>query len=97
MQTNLVEGFAVVDTDNRADHFRDNDHVAKVSLDDLWLLIWRGLLLRAAQLLHERHRLTLQASGEPPAGTGVHQLHELLTEILLIHVKNYVKSKRDLL
>lgn len=32
---NLVEGFAVVDTNNGSNHFRDDDHVPQVGLDAL--------------------------------------------------------------
>ncbi|KAJ6399394.1 hypothetical protein OIU77_020023 [Salix suchowensis] len=35
---NLIEGFAVVDTNDTADHFRYYDHVAKVSPHWFWFL-----------------------------------------------------------
>lgn len=65
---------AVVDTDNTANHLGDDNHVTEMGLDDGGLLIWWGLLLGLAELLDETHRLTLQTTLEPPAGTSVHQL-----------------------
>merc|ERR1711967_177336 len=38
LDLDLVENLAVVHTDNRADHLREDDHVAQVSLHTLWLL-----------------------------------------------------------
>merc|ERR1712029_1332477 len=46
-----VELLARVDTNDGADHLRNDDHVTEVSLDDSELLIRRGLLLRLAELL----------------------------------------------
>ena len=65
---------SVVDADNAADHLRDNNHVTQVGLYDGRLLVWWSLLLGLAQLLDETHRLALQATLEPAAGTGVDEL-----------------------
>ena len=84
---NLVEGLAVVDTDDGADHLWNDDHVAQVSLDNRWLLIWRCFLLGFAQLLDQGHRLALQAAREASAGSAVHQLAQLLVR----HVQELIQ------
>lgn len=73
----LVELLTGVDTDDRADHFGDNDHVTEVGLDEVGLLVGAGLLLRLAELLDETHGLALQTAVEPSAGTGVDDITEL--------------------
>ena len=69
-----VENFAVVDTDDGADHLWDDDHVAEVGLDDGGLLVGRGGLFGLAELLDEAHRLALETALEPPASAGVDDL-----------------------
>lgn len=76
--THLIEGLAVVDSNDGSDHFWDDDHVAQVSLHDCGLLHWWSFFLGLAQLLEKSHRLALQATGETPADTAVHQLAQLL-------------------
>lgn len=76
--THLIEGLAVVDSNDRSDHFWDDDHVAQVSLHDCGLLHWWSFFLGLAQLLEQSHRLALQATGETPADTAVHQFAQLL-------------------
>ena len=66
--------FAVVDADDATNHLGDDNHVAQVGLDDGGLLVRGRLLLRLAELLDEAHRLALEATLEPTAGTGVHDL-----------------------
>jgi hypothetical protein len=72
----LVELFSRVDADDAADHFGNDDHVAEVSLDKVRLLVGLGLLLRLSELLDEAHRLALQTTVEPTAGTGVDEVAE---------------------
>ena len=74
----LVELLAGVDTNDGTDHLWDNDHVTKVSLDEVWLLVGLGLLLGLAELLDEAHGLALQTTVEPTAGAGVNDIAELL-------------------
>lgn len=66
---------SIVDTNHRANHLWDDDHVTKVSLDDSGLLIWGSLSLSLAELLDETHRLALETALEAPAGTGVDDLY----------------------
>jgi hypothetical protein len=49
-----------------------------VGLDRVWLLVGPGLLLCLAELLDQAHRLALQATVEPTAGTGVYDIAELI-------------------
>jgi len=78
LDLDLVEGLAVVDADDAADHLGDNDHVSQVSLDASGLLKCRRLLLGLAQALHEGHRLALEAAREASARAAVEDLHQLL-------------------
>jgi hypothetical protein len=75
---NLVELLSGVDTDDTANHFRNDNHVTKVSLDQIWLLVGLGLLLSLTELLDKTHRLALQTAVEPTAGTGVDNIAELV-------------------
>lgn len=78
LDLNLVELLAGVDTDDGADHLGDNDHVTKVGLDEVGLLVGLGLLLGLAELLDETHGLALQTAVEATAGTSVNDITELL-------------------
>ena len=78
LDLNLVELLSGVDTDNAANHLWDNNHVSEMGLDEVWLLVWSGLLLRLAQLLDESHRLALETTVETTAGTGVNDVAELV-------------------
>lgn len=77
--SHLVEGLAVVNTDDRTDHLGHNDHVTQMRLHDCRLLVDGCLLLGLAQLLDQSQRLALQTARETPAGTAVHQLNQLVT------------------
>lgn len=90
----LVESLSVVNTNDGSDHFRDDDHVAEMSLDDLRFLIWRRLLLCLAQFLHQSHWLALQTVGETPASTAVEQFHQLLTRKKNIQT-NFINLQRQ--
>ena len=76
LDLDLVELLAGVDTDDAADHLRDNDHVTEVSPDGIRLLVGLGLLLSLAQLLDETHRLALQAAVESTTGTSMDEVAE---------------------
>jgi len=73
----LVKILSRVDTNDRSDHLRDNDHVAKMSLDKVGLLVRLGLLLGLAELLDQAHRLAFKATVEPSTSTGVDEVTEL--------------------
>jgi len=70
----LVEGLSIVNANDRADHFWNNDHVAQVCLDNGWLLKWRCFLLGLSQLLDKSHGFAFEAASKTTTGTAVHQL-----------------------
>lgn len=78
LDLDLVELLAGVDTDDRADHLGDDNHVTEVGLDEVGLLVGLGLLLGLAELLDQTHGLALEAAVEPSAGAGVDKVAELL-------------------
>lgn len=63
-----------VDTDDRTDHLRDDDHVSQVGLDHGGLLVGSSLLLGLSELLDQSHWSSLKTSLEPPSGTSVDEL-----------------------
>ena len=78
LDLDLVELLAGVDTNDGADHLWDDDHVTEVCLDEVWLLVWLGLLLRLAELLDQTHGLALETAVEPATGTGMDEVAEFL-------------------
>jgi hypothetical protein len=74
----LVELLSRVDTNDGANHLGDNDHVSQVRLDKIGLLVGLSLLLGLAKLLDQTHRLALETTVEPTAGTGVDNITELV-------------------
>eukprot|EP00982_Pelagococcus_subviridis_P004574 29242-Pelagococcus_subviridis.AAC.3 len=81
------ERLAVVHADDGADHLGDDDHVAQVRAHRLRLLAARRLLLRLAELLHERHRLPLEAALETTTDARAEEIHELVR----LHVEKLVE------
>merc|ERR1719414_1555954 len=84
---NLVKGLALVDSDDAANHLGHDDHVTKMRLDSLGLLIGQASLLRLAQLLDEAHGLALETAGELAADATREQLHQLIRR----HVQQLIK------
>jgi len=84
---NLIEGFALIDSDDASDHLGHDDHVSQVGLHRLRLLVGEAVLLRLAQLLDEAHGLALEAAGELAANAAREQLHQLVRR----HVQQLVK------
>lgn len=78
LDLDLVELLSGVDTDDGTNHLWDDDHVTEVSLDEIWLLVWLGLLLGLAELLDQAHRLALEAAVEAAAGAGMDDVTELV-------------------
>ena len=74
---NLVESFTTVDTDNTTNHFRNNDHVTEMGLNNGGLVLTSGLSLGLADLLDQSHRLTLQTTDHAATSTAVNELNEL--------------------
>jgi len=77
LDLDLVELLSGVDTDDAANHLWDDNHVTEMGLDEVWLLIWLGLLLSLAELLDQAHWLALETTVESSAGTGMDEIAEL--------------------
>jgi hypothetical protein len=75
----LVEGLSVVDSDHGSGHFRDDDHVTKMCLDNIGLLVGRAFLLLLPQLLDEGHGLALQTAAELAADSAGQEFTQLKT------------------
>ena len=78
LDLNLIELFSRVDTNDTTNHLGDNDHVSQVSLDKIGLFVRLSLLLCLPQLLDQTHRLALETTVEPTAGTSVDNITELV-------------------
>jgi hypothetical protein len=78
LDLDLVEFLSRIDTNDATNHLGDNDHVSQVSLDQIGLLVGLSLLLGLAQLLDQTHRLALETTVEPTAGTSVDNITELI-------------------
>lgn len=87
LDLNGVEYLAVVDTNNAANHLRNDDHVTEVGLDDCGLFIRWSFLLSFAQFLNQTHGAALEATAESTAGTCVNEFNKLL----IIHIKELVE------
>jgi hypothetical protein len=75
---NRVEDLAVVNANDRADHFGDDDHVTEVCLDDSGFFVRRSLLLCLAEFLDEAHWATFETALEPTASASMDELDGLL-------------------
>lgn len=82
-----VEYLAVVDTNDAANHLRNDNHVTEVGLDDCGLFIWGSFLFSFAQFLDQTHGAALEATTEPTASTCMNEFNELL----IVHVKELVE------
>lgn len=49
-----------------------------MGLDEIWLLIWLGLLLGLPELLDQTHWLALKTTVETTASAGVNDIAELV-------------------
>lgn len=78
LDLNLVELLTGVDANNGTNHLGDDNHVTKMGLDGVRLLVGLGLLLGLAELLNETHGAALQAAVDPAAGAGVDDIAELV-------------------
>ena len=74
---NLVEIFPGVDPDNRSNHLWNDNHVTKMCLNKVWLLVWLRFLLCLAKFLDQTHGLALQTAVKSSAGTGVNDIPEV--------------------
>ena len=66
LNLNLVEGLAVIHTEDGTDHLREDDHVTEVSAHGLRLLVSAlGGLLGLAELLDKAEALAVKTALEP--------------------------------
>ncbi|CAL3966346.1 unnamed protein product [Diplocarpon coronariae] len=75
---NLVKFLSGVDSDNAANHFWNDNHVTEMGLDEVWLLVGSGLLLRLTKLLDQTHGLALETAVETTTSAGVDDITELV-------------------
>jgi len=84
---NRVENLAVVNTDNTADHFWDDDHVSEVGFYDCGFLVRGSFFLGFAQLFDETHWAAFKATVELATGACVNEIDE----IFITQVEELVK------
>lgn len=75
---NTTEHLSIVDTYDRTDHFRNDNHITEVSLDTAGLFTRIGLFLRLTEALDESHGFTLKTTGHTPTCAGSNEVHELI-------------------
>lgn len=78
LDLDLVELLSGVDTNDRADHLWDDNHVTQVRLDEVWLLVGLGLLLSLTELLDQTHRLALESAVEATTSARVNNVAQLV-------------------
>ena len=83
----MVEGLSVVDSDHGTGHFRNDDHVSQVGLDNIGFLVGRAFLLLLAKLLDEGNGLSLESTSELSSNAAREELHQLL----IVHVQELVE------
>lgn len=79
LDLNGVENLTVVDTNQRANHLRNNNHVSQVSLNNGRLLVSWSSQLSSSQLGNQAHRLGAQTSGESSSNSSAAELGEFLS------------------
>ena len=72
-----LTNLAIVDAHDGANHFRHNNHISEMGLDDCRLLVWHCLLLCLSKLLNETHGLAAESSLKAATCAGVNEVHEL--------------------
>merc|ERR1719193_1201300 len=87
LDLNLGENLAVVYTNNRSSHLRDNDHISQMSLHNIWLLVDRGFLLLLPEFLDQGHWLTLKTTRELAPDSAGEELHQAL----IVHVQELIE------
>lgn len=79
LDLNGVENLTVVDTNQRANHLWNDNHVSQVGLDNSWLLVSWGSQLGSSQLSDQTHWLGAQSSGESSSNSGTAKLGEFFS------------------
>ena len=78
LNLDAIEDLAVVNTDDGADHFGHNDHVAQVRLHGLGLVHGPAVLLGLAKACDEALGLGFQTAVDASPGASVDELSEFL-------------------
>jgi len=87
LDLNGIENLPVIYPNNRPNHLWDDDHIAKVSLNNRRFLIWRCLFLGFSELFDKAHWFALQTALEPSTSTSMDELYKFL----ILHVKKLFK------
>lgn len=82
-----IEHLSVVDTHDGTDHLGNDNHVTKMSLHGLGLLMLRGSLLGLSQFLYEVEVLPLQTPLEASPLARAYEVEKLLVG----HIKEGIK------
>ncbi|EEQ38890.1 hypothetical protein CLUG_03016 [Clavispora lusitaniae ATCC 42720] len=79
LDLNGVENLTVVDTNQRTNHFWNNNHVSQVGLDNSRLLVSWSSQLSSSQLGNQTHWLGAQTSGESSSDSSTTELGEFFS------------------
>ena len=77
LNLHLVEFLARVDTNHASDHFRHYDHIPKMRLDEVGLLVGFRLLFRLPEFFDQAKRASLETPVESTPGSGVDYVTKL--------------------
>lgn len=83
----LVEGLAIVNSNDASDHFWDNDHVSQVRFHYLWFLKWTCFFLGLTKTFNEAERFAFQTMRNPASSSAGEEFHQLL----IGHIQKLVK------
>lgn len=75
---NLVEGFAIIDTNIRTYHFRYNNHVSQMGLNNSWLFLFCRFELGFTKAFYKSHWLALKTTGESSTGACMKEIKKLV-------------------
>ena len=78
---NLIEELAVVNSNDRSDHLRNNDHASKMSLDWGRLLTGCTFFLALGKFFQQSFLLGSESLGESPSDSSCEELAKLLTKV----------------
>ena len=83
----MIESLAIVNANNRSSHFRDNDHVSQMGLNNIGFLVDGTFLLLLAELLDQSHGFAFQTTANLPSDTALEKLHKLF----IVHVQELIQ------
>ena len=76
LDLHLIELLTRVDPHHRPDHFRHDNHVSQVCLDEVGFLVGLRFLFCFAEFLDEAHGAPLEAAVEAAAGAGLEDVEK---------------------